>query len=826
MRNKPRWFLAGLFFTTLATLCLEVLDTRLLSVMAWYHLSFFAVSTAMFGMSAGALRVYLGGSAFEGEKAERSLVRHALVLALLTPLCHVANLVVRIPSGISGVTIAALLVSTLALAIPFYVSGVVVTIALTRSNMAVGRAYAVDLAGAALGSLCVIPLFAWSNLTTAVFACGAAAALGALCFAVRANGWGLRTSAVLVLASIGAAVLNANAAVPITVWYVKDRFVGAENIISEAWNVHSRVVLPRQRFDRPFYWGEGLGAGDYKVEAQPIGIDGDALTVMTRWSGDPAELEWVKHDVTSLPYHLRKGGDAAVIGVGGGRDVLTALWARSSSVTGVELNGILLRYLRGDWREFTHIADRPEVTLVHDEARSHLTRTDKRFDVLQMSLIDTWAATAAGGFTLTENGLYTLDAWRVFLRVLKPHGILSVSRWYDPAKVSETTRLLALGTAALLERGVADPSRCLVLAARGGVSTLLISNEPFSVGPIGPGGDLPPGATGGADDGAGAESDIGRIRAACERYGFELLAAPGVESRTPLFDAVLRSRTRADLDLAVADDTYDFTPPTDERPFFFNILKPSRAFTMKADEKSGGVQRGNLQATSTLLVLALISLVLVTGVIFGPLAASGLPRMERTSFALAVAWFAAIGLGFMLVQIPLMQRFSVYLGHPTYAIVAVLSTMILAAGAGSLLSDRVRVEESPAKLARLPLLAAVAILATALLSSVVVARTIEFGLVARCALTVAVIAPTALVLGLFFPIGMRLVRRISPDATAWMWGVNGACGVLGAVIAVAISMWAGIGANLLVALALYASLAVVAPALHGRAPGRLRAPGI
>src|SRR5207247_3762582 len=112
MSNKPRWFLAGLFFPTLATLCLEVLDTRLLSVMAWYHLSFFAVSTAMFGMSAGALRVYLGGTAFEGQRAERALVRHALLLALLAPACHLANLVVRIPSGTSAVTVAALFVST------------------------------------------------------------------------------------------------------------------------------------------------------------------------------------------------------------------------------------------------------------------------------------------------------------------------------------------------------------------------------------------------------------------------------------------------------------------------------------------------------------------------------------------------------------------------------------------------------------------------------------------------------------------------------------------------------------------------------------------
>src|SRR5207237_522436 len=137
--------------------------------------------------------------------------------------------------------------------------------------------------------------------------------------AMRAGGWGARRAALLTLALSGAAVLNASAASPITVWYVKDRYVSADSILRETWNVHSRVALQKERMTKPFYWGQGQGADDYTVDAQPIGIDGDALTVMTRWSGDPAELEWVKHDLTSLPYHLRTGGDAAVIGVGGGR---------------------------------------------------------------------------------------------------------------------------------------------------------------------------------------------------------------------------------------------------------------------------------------------------------------------------------------------------------------------------------------------------------------------------------------------------------------------------------------------------------------------------
>ncbi|MBL8857630.1 MAG: hypothetical protein JNL28_03875 [Planctomycetes bacterium] len=793
--NPPRGrgaLLAGLFTTALATLCLEVLDTRLLSVMAWYHLSFFAVSTAMFGMAAGALRVYLGGERFEGENAPVQLRLNALLFAISIPVCHLTNLVVRLPSGTSAVTIAALFVTTVALAIPFFFSGVIVTIALTRAKAPVGLAYSVDLIGAALGTLLVIPLFWWSNLTTAVFACSALAALSACFFARFAGGKGRVFPILLTLFLASCAVWNANSAKPITLWYVKDRFVGLEHIVSEEWNVHSRVILRREAMEAPFYWGRGLGTESFKVNGQPIAIDGDALTVMSEWNGDRAALDWVQYDVTSLPYHIRKGGDAAVIGVGGGRDVLTALWGESSSVTGIEINGILIDQLEHERRTFANIATQPNVELVHDEARSWLTRTDKRFDVLQMSLIDTWASTAAGGFTLTENGLYTLEAWRVFLGTLKPKGVFSVSRWYDPSKVSETTRLLALGTAALLERGIKAPDQCMVLVACGQCSTLLCSLEPFSA------------------------EDIARLEESCSKFGFTLLAAPGVAPAHPILAATAKASTRAELDAAIADDTYDYSPPTDERPFFFNMLRGRAAFAESAEEKAGGVLLGNLQATRTLMILALISFVLVLTTVIGPLVASGFPRMPRRDFALSLAWFCTIGLGFMLIQVAFLQRFSVYLGHPTYALVVILSTMILAAGCGSFFSDKLAFETRVSWLRSVPLATAAILLTGWLALQPVVESTIHLGLIARCAVVVVAVVPLSFLLGFFFPIGMRLVQRIDTSATPWMWGVNGACGVFGAVMAVVISLWNGIGTNLLVAALLYAALALVGPLLQRR----------
>ncbi|MCH2106840.1 MAG: hypothetical protein MK291_09385, partial [Planctomycetes bacterium] len=691
------------------------------------------------------------------------------------------------------------------LGVPFYVAGIVVAIALTRVPGKIGLVYAVDLAGAALGTLLIIPLLESGNASSVALFCGAMAAAGAACFQ-RFSGGGHRGASAFALLLAGAGLWNAQADNPLTVWYSKGGVIRHENVTHESWNVHAQLVVRKPAPTRAagLYWGAGVGAEEAAGtrDAVRMVLDGDAGTVMPRWDGaDLDDLAWAGYDVTSLPYHIRRDGDAGIIGVGGGRDLLTAIWGGSKSVTGVEINGYFKELLEGDLREFCAIADRDEVEIVHDEARSYLTRTEKRFDVLQMSLIDTWAATGAGAFTLTENGLYTLDSWEVFLDVLKPRGVFSVSRWYDPADASETSRLLALGTAALLERGVEDPSKNLVLISRGRVATLLTSVDAFD------------------------EPDLRTLDRSSKDLGFSVLVSPGHPSVDAFLTQITRCATRAELDEVVEHPLLDYSVPTDERPYFFNILKPKAAFSIfsGAEAKRGlgvgstdgthGVMAGNLVATTTLVILTLITLVLVLIVVGGPLAKTGLPNMRRADFLSSVGYFAAIGLGFMMVQVPFMQRFSVYLGHPTYAVVVTLFSMILMTGVGSYLSDRVNLDAGGRSLSY----AALVVLGLLLVRfgiGPLSDATIQSGLFTRCLIVVAVVSPVSVALGLCFPLGMRLVTKLSMDATPWMWAVNGAFGVLGAVFAVGISMWLGIATSLDFACGCYLLVLVFTRRLH------------
>jgi hypothetical protein len=228
---------------------------------------------------------------------------------------------------------------------------------------------------------------------------------------------------------------------------------------------------------------------------------------------------------------------------------------------------------------------------------------------------------------------------------------------------------------------------------------------------------------------------------------------------------------------------------------------------------------GNLRATGTLVVLFGVSFLLVVAVILVPLLASGLPRVSASSFALSLWYFVAIGLGYMLVQIPCMQRFSVYLGHPVYALVVLLFSMISATGLGSFFSDRLRIEEEPRLVRAIPLAIGAAILVLGFAIQPAIEATIGWSLLARVLVVVALIGPVAFLLGLGFPTGMRLVRRVAPDSLAWMWGVNGASSVFAAVLSIVVSMAWGIHTNLYAAVLLYGTLALVAPVLWKRGAG-------
>lgn len=770
---------AGTALVALVTLALEVLVTRLLSVVTWYHLAFFAVSTAMGGMTAGALHVFLRPERFAPQRLPESLAKACRGFALSVPAMLLLLCSVPLQLGASATNLLILAAATFACAAPFYYSGIAVSAVLTRASLPVGRIYAADLLGAALGCLLVLFGLELTDVPSLVLLAAAGGAMASLAYAPRpAPGWKLDASLASLLVLAG--VMNGLSSFGIQPIVVKGVVQNVAFYEYQKWNSHSRVVVEKGRRMEPSYWGASPLAPMTPVEMFGMSIDGSAGTTVRRFL-TPADIEHLKYDVTNVAYFLRPTGGAAVIGVGGGRDVQTAVLFGHRKVDGIEVNPIFISLLKGTFREFAGLADRPGVTLTADEARSYLARSDSRYRLIQMSLIDTWAATAAGAFSLSENGLYTVEAWSLFLDRLTEDGIFTVSRWYDQRHLGETGRVLSLAAATLRNRGAENPSAHLALVTRGRVSTLLVSRRPLS------------------------PADLEWLQKVCAHLGYELPVLPGRPVENEVLRGILSARSDEDLSALGRLHKLEFRPPTDDNPFFFNMLPLERVFDAVDPRQLPsfeGVAAGNAMATKTLavLILCLIVLAVVTILLPSIAGSSGIP-LQKVHPA-GAAYFSLIGAGFMFAEISLIQRLSVFLGHPAYALGVLLFTIIASTGVGSLLSERLPLSRGPVlfaySLATAGALAALPTILTGVMTSLQ-----HTGQGAKIASTVVLLFPIGILLGLFFPTGMRLAARARHAETPWYWALNGVFGVLSSALAVFVAIYWAISVNLRIAAVCY-----------------------
>ena len=791
MTQRTRLY-AGVLITALATLMLEITLTRILSVVSWFYVSYSAISFAVLGMTAGSLSVFfLAPEERTPEKTLARLARASLRFgwcapAMLLVVCVVPMVLETEQRSI--VPFLSLVVFTAGCALPFFFSGLIVTTILSQPELPVGRAYASDLLGSATACLLVVLGLSFVDPFSLALITGAVAMSPALIFREPAQRKSVTLHIALLLVAAGFNHAAGNRIQPVV---VKDRVEDRSQFAQDRWNSLSRVTIFKPYTGDPWIWGASPALpAELARETIPMKIDGVAFTAATRFHG-PEDLEHLKYDVSNVGYFLKRKGLACIIGIGGGRDLQSALHFGYSEALGIDVNPIFVDLLQHEHRDFAGLATRPDVKLVVDEARSYLSRHELSCTMIQMSLIDTYAATAAGAFTLSENALYTLEAWKLFYARLAPGGVYSVSRWNLDNDLSETGRLASLAVTALFESGVQEPSRHLMLVGSGDVGTLLMSKGPFS-----------------ADDVADIERAAGELK-------YELVFAPGRPPAAPLFQKILGATSRSDLESRLEPEQVNLTAPTDENPYFFNILKLGHL--KGVNEFRGSLVRGSMKATAFLVELigALALLLLVT--IIAPLAVkdarSMRQRLKDPGFGAGIAYFALIGFGFMVLEMGLIQKLNLYLGHPIYSLSVALFTLILSAGVGSALSERLSVEARlPPVL--VPVLIAAAIEVLLLGLQAVLRTTIASPTLVKIAIVVALTFPVGTVLGLCLPYGLRLSNGNARGETPWLWAVNGVSGVLGSSIALLLSIYAGVSVNFHVAAGCYLGLSVVAAVLR------------
>ncbi len=762
---------AGLFFVTLATLMYEIGLTRIFSVTTFYHFAFVAISLALFGLTAGALLVHLRPTWFRPENVKRDLAIFSVAFAIAMPVCLAIQLSIRMEARWSFDGAASVIGTCLIASVPFVLSGVVVCLCLTRFPDRVNRLYAIDLLGAGLGCVVLAFLFGTIDGPSALIATGAIGGVGGVCFALDAGGRRLVAGTLAVSLLVGAfAAFNALRAddgrAPVAIVWTKE--IRDARHLSEEWNSFSRVTVDGDPslLQTPFGWGLSPTTPDTRLAQLDIALDSIAGTTLTQFDGDLLGTDFLRYDVTNLAHHLRRDADVLVVGVGGGRDILSAVEFEQHSVTGVEINGNVLELLRDRFADFTgHLEDRDDVRFVNDEARSYLSRTDERYDILQISLIDTFAATTAGAFALSENSLYTTEAWDTFLDRLKPDGILTVSRWYDIGglKPLETYRTVALATQALRDRGVEHP-RDHILVFRSPpikpftVANVMVSPEPYSA------------------------ADIDRITEVTQELGFEPVLTPDTAD-SPIW-AALAADDGPQRGLDMIDE--DVSPPTDDRPFFFQMADLDNLLEGK------GLDDPRVTRPVRTLGFLALAVLLLTLVFLGIPMLLARKRASNRGMAPYYVYFAGIGLGFLLVEFSQVLRLSVFLGHPVYSLTVVLFSMLVFSGIGSMLTERF-VDPHSRRTLIAPLGALLGVLVLfGFLTTLVIDATESATTPVRILVAIALLAPIGIVMGMPLTIGMRSASEHTDAPTALLWGVNGASSVCASVFAMVIALFFGI----------------------------------
>lgn len=790
---------AGMFAVAFSVLACQIALVRILSVTSWYHLAFFAISTAMLGMTAGSVRVYLSPKRFSGPLLTDEISRACFLLAISMP--GIAAALCLLPLGFyrSAMSFFSLLLTTGVCALPFYYAGTVVTAVLTKVDRPISNLYASDLTGASLGCLGVLAGLEHMDAPSVVVLSGAACAFGGFCFSRYGtrSSWGTRDLVLCVLLVLFG-LANASTSLGIRPLVVKGREIEPESMYEYAeWNSYSRIAVYPREEETPQYWAAGKGAPQPVLPQYRMNIDGDAGTVMRRFSAW-SDIEHLRYDLANVGHQLGRKGEACVIGVGGGRDIQSALLYNYDHVTGIEINPIFVELLENRFREFAGIGNRADVTLVADEARSYLSSSAHKYAFLQMSLIDTWAATGAGAYSLSENSLYTTEAWKVFLKSLQPDGVFTVSRWHKASGVSETGRVVSLGVNALLNLGIEKPERHIVLITGGRIATLLLSPQPFS------------------------SSDIEKLEALCTERAFTPVLMPGRPPALDVLGEMTTARSPEQLRSISEHSELNYAAPTDENPYFFHMLRlgglieilTSGSGFLSTLVKSRGALRGNLVATLTLasLILALAFAAALTIIIplLLRLRANG-PGAVEPPLWWGAAYFALIGAGFMYAEIALIQRLSVLLSHPIYALGILLFTLIASTGLGSFLSGKLPLRRSPWQFL-LPVTTVIIILMERFLLSYLLDALITSSLGTKILLSIVAISPLGLFLGCFFPTGLELVRHSRSRETPWYLALNGVFGVLCSGMAVFVSIYAGVSVNFYLSAACYAGLI---PAVYG-----------
>lgn len=772
-------FLVGIALISAAGLTFEITLTRLFAIAQGYHFGFLAVSLALLGFGASGTALAVRPHLAQGRTDEitERLAYLALSFSIGLILSYLAiNYLPFDAYRIAWEPIQFLYLALyyLALTLPFFLGGLVLGLPLAALPAdKTARVYAANLAGSGLGCVIALGAITLFDVTGAVIVAAMLAEFGTLVFSIHTK---IRYLAIGVLAMLGVLLLTRPAYFDLRLSPYKSLSqtlrIPDARIVTNTWNAYSRVQVVESSTVRSAP-GLSLTYRGAMPTQRALLVDAESISPLT----NDAPRDLLNRLLPTLAYQLRPNARVLMIEPGGGLEVLAALNAGSREVV-VLVNNPLMGEAMQTWAP--QVFSNPRVRLVVANTRGYLARSSERFDVVQLALGNAFHPVTAGAYSLGENYLFTREAFADYLAHLDHDGILVVHRWLQ-LPPAEEARAAALAIAALEH----DAPETHLLALRSFSTMLLvIKRTPFST------------------------NEIVNARTFADEYQFDWVAYPGVRAEETnrfnvlqeneyarVFRQLIDARARAQLYLS---HPYDITPPSDDRPFFFHFFRWEQ--TPQVMELLGKIWQP-FGGSGFLILVALLALsgIISSVLILLPLAFQKTGTISRKW----LAYFTCLGIGFMLVEIPLIQRFILFLDQPVYAFATVLFTLLIASGIGSYFSPRLPWR---ATLIALVVLA----LASPLALPLILQRLVGEAFVVRVIGSFILLAPLGFLVGVPFPKGLARLGEIAPHAIPLAWGVNGFASVISSILATLGAMSFGFSVVLVAGAGMYGVATVLA----------------
>ena len=779
-----------------AALAYEILLMRLFSIIQWHHFAYMMISLALLGYGASGTFLALSRRWLKGRFRAAYLV-NAVLFGISAMVCFL--LAQAVPFNALEVLWDPqqplwLMLIFLLLFIPFFCAANCICLTFSEFSTQLHRVYSFDLVGAGVGALAIVGLLFVVLPGTAL---KVVSALGIFSAAVAWRECAIQPRWPALVLMLGAAtVLMPGIDFSLQVSEFKGlsqtlRVLDAEQIDqrSSPLGLLTTVKSPAV----PFRHAPGLSLNTPGPIPEQLGVftDADNMSVLTRFDGDLKKLVYLDYLSSALPFHLLEKPAVLVLGAGGGSDVLQALYHRASHIDAVELNPQVVDLVNSEFADLTGaLYELPQVAVYNSEARGFVSASRIRYDLIQVALMDSFSASSAGLYALSENYLYTVEAFTQYLQHLRPGGILSITRWIKmPPR--DGLKIFATVIEALEQAGVTDPGPHLAMIRSWNTSTLLVKNQAFT------------------------GADIDSLKAFTRERWFDLIYYPGItrnevnrynQLQEPwFFEGASRLLGPARAEFM---DSYKFNihPATDDRPYFSHFLKWQTLPELLALKGRGGMpllEWGYLILVATLVMALLASFLLVL-----------LPlwlRRRRETRASGLRWrilayFLAIGVAFMFIEIAFIQKFILFLHHPLYAISVVLCSFLVFAGLGSLMSMRWRERVS---LFSITVGIGMFSVLYVLLLPGLFDWLIQLPGLIKIPVSALLIAPLAFLMGMPYPLGMSLVSEKLPSWIPWAWAVNGCASVVSAILATLLAIHLGFVFVVLVAVVLYLLAAMV-----------------